>query len=236
MKNPISPYPGRQLFVGQTEDGKSCIAYLLTGRSPESRARKASLSDNKVIIGPLHSAEYDPLRHYTAVLFDNSTGVAAVSNGIQTDAIYETYRLFSNVGAPPFKEYLAMIMEGAGAEPDSYHTPRIGSVITEGQDIGIVCLIGIKRHDRPASVFQVKPEPGILTGISVYGGSLESPAPYDQNLGLQRIDIKATSADAIARNLFEISAATYNGEDIRVGAVGGIRSGKSWDIALLNAR
>ena len=98
MPNPNGPYPGRQLFVGLTTDGRQALAYLVTGRSAQSRERKATLRDNTIIIGPLGNVPYDPLRHYTAVKWDDASGVVAVSNGIQTEAIYETYRLLHNVG------------------------------------------------------------------------------------------------------------------------------------------
>ena len=42
MKNPNGPYPGRQLFLGMTASGKPAFVYLVTGRSPQSRERKAS--------------------------------------------------------------------------------------------------------------------------------------------------------------------------------------------------
>jgi len=235
MKNPIGPYPGRQLFTGITTEGNPCFIYLVTGRSPESRARKATQSGNKVIIGPLGNAEYDPLRHYTAVQYDNTSGIAAISNGIQTEAIFETYRLLYNVSSPPAKDYLEKIMEGALAEPDSLHTPRIGSIITSNQETGPVSYVSIKRHDRPASAFQVKPERGILTGIPVYNGALENPESFDPTPGLPKLEIKATSPHDLAGYLFEISAASNKGQDIRVCTVGGVRSDKRWTIAIVNA-
>jgi IMP cyclohydrolase len=235
MKNPIGPYPGRQLFTGLTSKGTPCLAYLVTGRSPESRARKATLSGDKVIIGPIGTTEYDPLRHYTAIQFNSSTGIAVISNGIQTEAVFETYRLLYNVDSVPAKEYLEKILEGAQAEPDSLHTPRISAVITEDRVNGPVSLIGIKRHDRPATVFQVKPEHGLLTGISVYNGTLDNPAPFDPTPGLPQIKIEASSPDAVAQYLFEISSADEKSKDLVVCAVGGIRSGKNWDLAIINA-
>jgi IMP cyclohydrolase len=235
MKNPIGPYPGRQLFVGLTPEGNPCFAYLVTGRSPESRTRKATMAGNKVIIGPLGTAEYDPLRHYTAVQFENTSGIVAISNGIQTEAIFETYRLLYNVNSPPAKDYLEKIMEGAMAEPDSLHTPRIGSIITGTQETGPVSYVSIKRHDRPAAAFQVRAERGILTSISVYNGALENPESYDPIPGLPKLEIKATSPDDLARYLFEISAASNKGQDIRVCTVGGVRSDKKWTLVIVNA-
>ena len=109
MKNPVGPYPGRQLFLGLTRDGNPCFAYLVTGRSPESRERRALQMGNKVAIGPLGAAAYDPLRHYSAVQYENTSGVAAVSNGIQTEAVFETYYLLRNVGTAPAREVVAFV-------------------------------------------------------------------------------------------------------------------------------
>ncbi len=235
MQNPINPYPGRQLFVGLTSEGNPCFIYLVTGRSPESRARKATLSGNKVIIGPLGDVEYDPLRHYTAVQFENTTGIAAISNGIQTEAIFETYRLLYNVNSAPTKEYLEKIMEGAQAEPDSLHTPRIGSIITGNLETGPVSYASIKCLDRQAAAFQVNQERGVLTGISTYNGILEYPESFDPTPGLPKLEITATSANDIARYLFEISAASNKGQDIRVCTVGGVRTDKGWILSIVNA-
>src|SRR5271157_1431843 len=126
--NPNGPYPGRQLFLGMTMTGNPAVAYLVTGRSPASRERKASALDNGIIIGPLGNQSYDPLRHYTGVKYDNASGVMAVSNGIQTEAIFETYKLLFNTNSIPAKDFLEKLLDGAGAEPDSYHTPRIAGM------------------------------------------------------------------------------------------------------------
>jgi IMP cyclohydrolase len=94
------------------------------------------------------------------VKYDNSTGVLAVSNGIQTEALYETYRLLVNVGSPPAEDYLQSIMEGAAAEPDSYHTPRIAACIVPAESDGQThYLICIKADGRPAAACRVLAAP-----------------------------------------------------------------------------
>jgi len=70
IENPIGPYPGRQVFTGLNKDQNPCFAYLVTGRSPESRERKAVQMGDKIAIGPVVAIEYDPLWDYTAVLHD----------------------------------------------------------------------------------------------------------------------------------------------------------------------
>ena len=72
---------------------------------------------NKVVMGPIGNQQYDPLRHYTAVEYDHNSGIAVVSNGIQTEATFETYRLLYNTASVPTTDYMEKILDGAGAEP-----------------------------------------------------------------------------------------------------------------------
>ena len=118
MKNPNRPYPGRQLFLGLTANEKPAFAYLVTGRSPKSRERKATPIEDSIIMGPIGNEPYDWLRHYTAVKYDNTIGLAVISNGIQTEAIFETYKLLFHTGASPATGYLKKILDGARHEPD----------------------------------------------------------------------------------------------------------------------
>ena len=147
MKNPNGPYPGRQVFVGVTVKGNPALAYLVTGRSPQSRERKATMRENSIIMGPLGDAPYDWLRHYTALKYDNEIGLAAFSNGIQTEAIFETYKLLYHTGAVPSKSYLKKILEGANYEPDSLKTPRVAGVITNPANSLPVYLVSIVVYD-----------------------------------------------------------------------------------------
>jgi IMP cyclohydrolase len=237
MNNPNAPYPGRQLFLGLTGDNHPCFAYLITGRSPESRERKAVAVENLIRIGPLGSQAYDPLRHYSAVKFSNSSGIAVVSNGIQTEAIFETYQLLFNTVSYPSGEYLQKIMEGAGAEPDSYHTPRIGGLITRSaeKDGKTVFILGIKAYTQPARAVVVSPQPGKLIGISTYKGLLETPEARNPADILPEIEFSGYEAEELAGCLFGMSAATHKGNDIRVCTLAGIFSAeKGWNIALKN--
>jgi IMP cyclohydrolase len=234
--NPNGPYPGRQLFLGMTFTGNPAVAYLVTGRSPASRERKASPFDSGVIIGPIGNQAYDPLRHYTGIKYDNTSGTMAVSNGIQTDAIFETYKLLFNTGSAPTKDFVEKILEGAQAEPDSLHTPRIAGIVTNTAYNQPVFILGIKRHDMPAKVFQIEPASGNLSGISTYAGSLENPDSFNPNAGIAKIEFNGKTPIELAEHLFEISKASYNGDDIRVCAVAGIRSedNRTWQVAMRN--
>jgi IMP cyclohydrolase len=237
MKNPNGPYPGRQLFLGKTLKQEPIFAYLITGRSPESRERKAVLVDNTIRIGPLSNQSYDPLRHYSAVKYDDVSGIAAVSNGIQTEAIFETYKLLFNTNSQPDKDYLEKILDGAGAEPDSYHTPRIAGMITYSPDIkrSPILIVGIKGYNLPAKAFVVEPEPGTLFGVSTYNGPIDNPSPRDPKALLAKLEFKGETAAELAGLLFDISSVNYKDNDIRVCSLGGMLSDKkSWVLSIHN--
>ena len=236
MNNPIGPYPGRQLFLGKTIKGDPCFAYLITGRSPESRERKAVRVGDVIRIGPLGDLAYDALRHYNAVKFDSASGVLCVSNGIQTDASYEMYKLFFNTGSMPVKDYLEKTLEGAGAEPDSYHTPRIAGVITF-ENNQPAWFIGIKAHGSRAKSWQIDPAAGKLTAVSTYKGSMDSPEATDPDFALPVLDFKARTAGELGKYVFDISAASCKGNDIRVCSVAGVYTSQGgWKFSIYNAQ
>ncbi|MBN1189004.1 MAG: hypothetical protein JXA46_04565 [Dehalococcoidales bacterium] len=235
MNNPNAPYPGRQLFLGLTTESQPFFAYLVTGRSPESRERKAVQVGDVIRIGPLADKAYDPLRHYSAVKYDNYSGIAVVSNGIQTEAIFETYKLLDNTVSVLSADYMQKIMEGAGSEPDSYHTPRIAGLISIKDEKGgkTVFLLGIKSFNTPARAVAVSPKAGRMVGVSTYKGPLDKPEARDPSAAFAEIEYRGATADDLAAFLFDISAADYNGNDIRVCTIGGmysIRNGWSFSI------
>jgi IMP cyclohydrolase len=235
MKNPNGPYPGRQLFLGLTKENKPAFAYLVTGRSPASRERRATVKETSIIMGPIGNAPYDPLRHYTATKYDNSIGLMAVSNGIQTESIFEVYRLLYNVKSTPNDSYLKKIMDGANYEADSLKTPRIGGVIMNSDDNSTaVYIVSIKTADKPAFTWSVKPKPGVLLGVSVYNGDMENPGAFKADKGPAELKCAGKTPQEIADFIYEISAMDYNGDDIRVCAIGGVRTDNTWKLALIN--
>ncbi len=237
MKNPNGPYPGRQIFLGITEKGNPAFAYLVTGRSPQSRERKATQTENGIIMGPLGDIPYDPLRHYTAIKSENDIGLLTVSNGIQTEAIFETYRLLYHTGTAPTKGYLKKIMDGARYEQDSLNTPRIAGVITNplGRSAPVY-LVSIVTSDGPATAWKLQPAPGTLIGISTYAGNMEKPVSFKIDEGLPVVPFDTETPEDISGFIYDISAETNQGDDIRVCAIGGVRSADnlSWETAIIN--
>jgi IMP cyclohydrolase len=138
-----------------------------------------------------------------------------------------------NVNSPLTKELMVKLLDGADAEPDSLHTPRIAGMVVAGKEIPVF-LVGIKAYNMPAEAYQVFPLPGILTGISTYRGNMENPEPTNPTTKLPVLQISASSPDSLAKYVYDISAAMHKDEDIRVCAVGGMFSGGSWEISLIN--
>ena len=237
MNNPNGPYPGRQIFLGLTDKERPCFAYLVTGRSPASRERKATFAENGLIMGPIGNEPYDWLRHYTAVKTDKTNGIAAVTNGIQTEAIFEAYRLRFHTLGEPEPGLMTALMTGAQYEPDSLHTPRISGVITfKNGENRPVFILSIITDTPPANTWVIEPKKATLTGISTYTGNMEKPAPFDVAGTLPVIENPCSTAKAIAEYVYEMSAATNQGDDIRVCGVGGVlaNDNKTWDIQVLN--
>ncbi len=236
MKNPNGPYPGRQLFLGMTQDGKPAFAYLVTGRSPASRERRVHQLENGIYNEPIGNVPYDWLRHYPAVKYDNTIGLLAVTNGIQTEAVFEMYRLLYHCATQPSTDFMKKIMDGANYEPDSQKTPRISGVITnDSQTKKPVYILGIKIADKPAYTWSVNPRAGIFLGVSTYHGNMENPGAYKADKGPTELKCDGRTPEEIAYFLYEISAMDYNGDDIRVCAIGGVREAdNSWKVSFIN--
>lgn len=241
MSNPNGPYPGRQIFVGTTVIGDPCFAYLVTGRSPGSRKRKAKrLGDIIRIMPSENDAPFDPLRHYIAVKHDARIKFAAITNGIQTEAIFEAYKLWINLERQNISEAPELIhnlLESAGAEPDSYHTPRIAAVISvpeNGIPQAVIGTIG-ENHGRTDEIL-IKPKyNGQLTVVSTYGGDMDNPEPNTHCPNLFSYECLAENQTELAKHIFGVSTAQYQGEDIRVCAVAGVFANSKWNISIINA-
>ncbi len=238
--NPNGPYPGRQIFAGTTPAGKACFVYLVTGRSQGSRERKAKTIDDVVRIMPSDSnTPFDSLRHYIAVKYDNKLGLAVITNGIQTEAIFEAYRLSINLKGQKIAEAIKLLhdlLNHAGAEPDSIHTPRIAAAITAGIEPpqGVIGSIG-EDHGYAYEIFGETGETkGTLSVVSTYVGNMNDPQP--NMYSPETFECSAETPEEIAKYIFEISAAKNEAEeDIRVCSVAGVFSNGKWKTSIINA-
>jgi IMP cyclohydrolase len=129
------------------------------------------------------------------------------------------------------------IMTGAQYEPDSLHTPRIAGVITfHAGETEPVYVMSIITDRPPANTWIINPEKATLTGISTYSGNLENPQAFDVSEDLPVIKNDNNNPAEIAEYIYEISAVTNQGDDIRVCSIGGVLAGdkKTWEISMIN--
>jgi IMP cyclohydrolase len=170
-----------------------------------------------------------------AVKIDNSIGLVTVTNGIQTEAIFEMYKLLYHTNHAPTEKYIKLISDGADFEPDSISTPRISGVIMNPPGKAeAVYFAGIVTNGRPAAGWEIKPKAGMFYGVSTYHGNMEKPGAFNIDGGLAELKVTAKTPQDIAAYLYDISAMDYQGDDIRVCAIGGVREGNTWKTALIN--
>ena len=113
-------YAGRGIIIGATPSGRAVFAYFIMGRSASSRARRFFLDGESVVIKNIGGdPEHPELILYTPVRKLN--GATIVTNGDQTDTVYEGLRLGGS-----FESALMT----RSFEPDPPHfTSRISGVI-----------------------------------------------------------------------------------------------------------
>jgi hypothetical protein len=88
----------------------------------------------------------------------------------------------------------------------------------------------------PAFVWQVKPDAGEFLGVSTYRGDMNNPCAYPAEDGPASMMVMAGKPRELADTLYQLTAAEYNGADIRVSAVAGVRGDDhvTWKIAHVN--
>lgn len=168
-------YPGRGLVVGRRSDGDGwLLVYFIMGRSENSRNRRFCAEGDRLWTEPVDvSRVEDPsLIIYDAMLA--LPGVQIVSNGNQTNTVYEGLMR---------GERFAAALETREREPDApNYTPRITAKLDFLQGPGHVTLSLLKANPidpdgtdrliyRPAD-----PAPGLGYGLTTYMGD-GSPLP-----------------------------------------------------------
>jgi len=168
-------YPGRGLAVGRPTSGTGwLLVYFIMGRSPNSQNRRFCADDDRVWTEPVDESKVeDPsLIIYDAMLA--LPGIQIVSNGDQTNTVYETMLEGGRFAAA---------LETREREPDEpNYTPRITAKLDCRRDGGSVSLSILKASPidpaltdrwtfRPAD-----PAPGLAYGLTTYMGD-GSPLP-----------------------------------------------------------
>lgn len=157
-------YVGRIVAIGANRDGRLAAMYRVSSRSFPNRMAK--ILDEKVAIIPKPGYESDihknPYIAYNCLRLAGNCAIA--TNGSQTDPIAE--KIAAGV---PVRDALASVLLALDYEHDSYNTPRIAAVVTQGSR---QAYLGIVRHDALLiRAFELEP------GTTFYVCTYEHNAP-----------------------------------------------------------
>lgn len=122
-------YPGRIIVCGSFSDGRPLFAYVLMGRSKESRERRIAKSANILKVEMVDGSAGDPLREYSMSI---TLGLKRIiGNGTHTDRIKEGLDR---------GESLETILSDIDYENDKYKTPRIAAVYSLDSGSYTICI------------------------------------------------------------------------------------------------
>ena len=184
-----NPYPGRGIILGCAPDNSLALAYFIMGRSASSRARAFERFEDGLAIripDPSNAALkdqdlslilYSPIRR----LLGSGRDDIIVTNGDQTDTIYETMKA---------KGTFEDALRTRTFEPDAPHfTPRISGLVTTLSDQRSYRLSILKAGPGGTccrQFFEYEPCPGVGHLIHTYDGNGEvlpsfngEPKPVD---------------------------------------------------------
>ena len=161
----LSPreYPGRGIIIGCTPTGRAAVAYFIMGRSASSRARRFERSGDDLVIKNIGG---DP-EHPELILYSPLRvlgGTTIVTNGDQTDTVYEALRLGGS--------FESALMTRA-FEPDPPHyTSRVSGIVTEGgYALSILKAGDPEGRTCERQFFRYEPVPGEGRLIHTYRGT-----------------------------------------------------------------
>ncbi len=224
-------YLGRVVGIGKMEDRKPFVLYAVSGRSEESKQRKASIyeSEGRVHIGPLDGSDSDLLRHYDAVQAGRNNSYIVVSNGSQTDGIAS--RCSKLMTRPGLRSNIQKSLDCMRAEPDACHTPRIAAIYTPNQHFS--GFFGIRNYRRAAEAWELDLTEGMAFLLPTYKGDPNDPRAVivSHADGNPAVDFNGKTAQQLADQLYDwvdrnlvVCTAAYAQEEW----------GKPWKFAVRN--
>jgi IMP cyclohydrolase len=212
-------YPGRGIMMGMTPNGTPIVGYVLSGRSPSSKARML-YHENKDGRGVIATRATDEevlkkgnpaLLIYPVIIFDGQK--IAISNGVQTELVMSA-PLPEALRGP----VLVNNIDITSYEPDApNYTPRIAGELNFNQQNWVSVFHIVRRaHDSSDSIretYRYELEPGIARIMTTYAGGNESPLlPFARDP--METAIVSNNPQELCRNLFSMLR-----EDYRVSAV-----------------
>lgn len=231
-------YPGRIVGAGRTASGKPLVIYAVTGRSEMSKQRKAVIVGNTVEITPLGELTPDQeaskdLIIYRAISINTKTWDLVVSNGKQTDPIYQLicgYRL-------SLYDAMYSAMYTMGFEPDRLSTPRLAGIVLPKPNLQRSLSMVVSDKTQPegkrADVALLDAgSDGEVDFIATYTGDFDNPqAPILSRHAdwIYSAEVEGDSASEIAQELYD---ALYN--KVRVATVAAVLEDDGWIIDVCN--
>ncbi len=202
-------YPGRIIVLGRSENGDNVAVYAMTGRKPETRARKLVQKRENIYVDPIEESARSG-RH-NDIFFYQATNLRvrelAISNGVHTTDL------------PGNRNALHNLIKGLGKhtfEPDSNSTPRIGGIIEpDNAALGIV-----KRDESGETIrqyFEVPLVDGTGSMIYTYAEPNRDPTPSFVGEPV-RISLPGYSPRATARTIYDALARSDPAQDFRIAA------------------
>lgn len=237
-------YRGRIVLLGMNLEGDFVVGYGVSGRSPESRKRVARFYEEYTsrffsgrveieILGEPTEEQKKNLQNiqYRAMILKalKGEGIAAVSNGLQTQDIYDNFALkgYSSV---------ASVLSEWGRETDSLGTPRIaGFFVSRGSTYS--ASMGFAGKNTESEYFTLSKGKGFV--VSTYGKNpfeegKDPVIPENLNEAKEKINIPAKTSQDLAEWLFEDDF--WAGKGLKVSAVGARFEGYRWSVDIINAR
>ena len=191
-------YIGRAVGLGRTPNTSPAALYAVSGRSEESRARRATINESTVHIGPVDGSDNDPLRHYDAMMLGEGNSIV-VSNGVHTNLIAEAYE---KIKRP--EDTIKTVLDELGAEPDSYHTPRIAALFNFVQHFR--GYLGIVTEDGAAKTWYKTLEKGTAFFLPTYKGDKNNPRNVivNDSQHIFPVNLYGNTPEELAGELYEI--------------------------------
>lgn len=181
-------YPGRIAIIGASRDSNYAqVAYALTGRSEGSRQRifvDEGYGNVRTLAPSKSPSEMAKTKNAKLIYYratQSGAGIHVVSNGAQTDPVYESIQngssLETAVRSAPSEDEIDL----SSYEPDEpNYTPRITGVIDLRDDAPTPFGLAIVRRtpggEEPEYAFHTLndparlPSPGVGYGIQTYSG------------------------------------------------------------------
>jgi IMP cyclohydrolase len=211
-------YPGRVVLFARTIDGELAGGYALTGRSPESRARRIEVaSPRELTVAPVGTGSFDMLRHYACARGGSDWTV--FGNGDHVSDVYD--RLAEQ--PPP------IALDDVTYEPDPpIHTARLTAVVHRASGrawLGAARRSAGRRSSPDVSVIALRDlAPGDVVLLSTYQSDGETVATarthHDLTTSAHTGDDLLTELWAALDPRFQVAATTFRP---LAGVVGPIR-------------